>query len=194
MPSKPINNRRPDINPAFAPYKSGTDSATDSSTRCPPDFTNFLSRALARRAPSSRRTKVDKGRKRLSFASWSSSFLWSRRTFPPSCTSYGPWSSFSLQARSSSSSSRFHVRPRVRVGSGCTEAIYFWHPFLLRLVHPFIICICFCRPVPVGPVFVGPLGAHVSIFLVPATPPSPPSPNRRHHRRRDARFTDEIIP
>lgn len=63
--------------------------------------------------------------------------------------------------------------PRVRAGSGCNEAIYFWHPFLLRLVHPFIICICFCRPVPVGPVFVGPLGAHVSIFLVPATPPPP---------------------
>lgn len=81
---------------------------------------------------------------------------------------------FLFRSRSSSFSSRFHLRPRVRVGSGCTEAIYFWHPFLLRLVHPFIICICFCRPVPVGPVFVGPLGAHVSIFLVPA---------RRHHRQ-----------
>lgn len=54
-------------------------------------------------------------------------------------------------------------------GSGCTEAIYFWHPFLLRLVHSFIICIRFCCRVPVGSVFVGPLGAHVSIFLAART-------------------------
>lgn len=56
------------------------------------------------------------------------------------------------------------------------------HPFLFRLVHPFIICIRFCRPVPVGPCFVGPLEAHVSIFLVPARtplPPPPPPPPRR---------------
>lgn len=80
------------------------------------------------------------------------------------------------------SSSRFHVKPRVRVESGCTEAIYFWHPFLLRLVHPFIICMCFCCPVPVGSVFVGPLEAHVSIFLVATTPLPPPSPSRRRTR------------
>lgn len=55
--------------------------------------------------------------------------------------------------------------------SGCTEAIYFWHPFLLRLVHPFIICIRFCCRVPVGSVFVGPLRAHVSIFLAAGIDP-----------------------
>lgn len=44
--------------------------------------------------------------------------------------------------------------PRVQlVESGCTEAIYFWHPFLLRLVHPFIICIRFCCRFPVASVF-----------------------------------------
>ena len=150
----------------------GLGTGTDSSTRYPPDFTNFLS--CSRPARLLLVTKPDKRRDARAWQLLNPPFFTPPPPPPLSRHRRPSFLSFSSLPHLLPPSTRA-TQPRVKEreregegegGSGCTEAIYFWHPFLLRLVHPFIICIRFCCRVPVGSVFVGPLEAHVSIFLV----------------------------